>query len=611
MYSKFRMARLGLVICLALAMVLSMACGGGGSTPPTPVALAPTLTAQPQSQTVVAGTAASLSVTATGTGTLSYQWKKDATDLAGQTSANLSFATVGGADAASYTVVVTNTEGGASASVTSAAATLAVNQPPVITPIMDQTVVAGTDVTFTASATSVNGSLSYQWKKDGTDLPGKTASILSFTPAASADAGSYSVLVTNTLNSTTTSATSNTAVLTVNPAPTMPVIATHPVSQTIVAGNPVTFSVSANASAGVLSYQWRKGGMPIVGETASSCTVPSVQASNAGSFDVLVTSSLSGVSLTTTSNAAVLSVNTPPTIGTHLSRHVPHTQIARMVAHRTKRRLLRRKAVDGTLKGRTVDADIRDVPHPPDQVLVQSLVALPFQTSQRVSFRITHAPFHLPLGPGAIRQAGLWNCAPVAPEGLELRMEHGPATSPVIHQRLGIVRQELLRHAAEVLKGPLQPHDPVPLVQASKDLDVAAAAVAQGRHEHIPLLAHPADLKPLLPEIHLHLLPWRCLEPHGHLLGPLPTLPERAQRPLHRPQAHRNPHGLERLPEHVRVANPTLELALDPEIVGVQDPWSPLSPIPAIRPAPDPVPDRVAGYPHLPGYLLHSPAQLP
>lgn len=317
MFSKFRVVRTGLIFSLALFMGLFLACTGGSTPPPVPTATAPTITAQPQNQTAVAGTTASFSVTATGTGTLSYQWKKNATDIAGQTSANLSLAAVSGSDAATYTVVVTNTQGGATASTTSAAATLAVNQPPVISALADRTAVAGTDVTFTANATSANGTLSYQWKKNGTDISGKTASTLSFTPATLADAGNYSVQVTNTLNATTTNATSNSAALAVNPAPTAPVIAAHPTSQTIVSGNPVTFSVNASASSGVLSYQWRKGGAAIVGETAATYTIPSVQAANAGSFDVLVTSSLSGVSLSTPSNAAVLSVNVPPAIDTH------------------------------------------------------------------------------------------------------------------------------------------------------------------------------------------------------------------------------------------------------------------------------------------------------
>jgi len=319
MFSKKTAAQRALGFVCALFLGIALACVGGTTPPPAPTTSAPTLTAQPVNQTAVAGTAASFSVTATGTGMLSYQWKKNAADLAGQTSANLSLAAVTGADAATYTVVVTNTQGGASASVTSAAATLAVNQPPVITTIGDRTVVAGADVTFTASATSVNGTLSYQWKKNDTDIPGKTASTLSFTPATLVDAGNYSVQVTNTLNATTTSATSNIAALTVNPAPATPIISAQPLTQSVLEGGSVALSVTASASNGALSYQWKKGGTDLVGKTTSSLNLNPVLLTDAGIYTVAVINSLSGTTATTLSTAAILTVNsiaTAPVIGT-------------------------------------------------------------------------------------------------------------------------------------------------------------------------------------------------------------------------------------------------------------------------------------------------------
>ena len=62
----------------------------------------------------------------------------------------------------------------------------------------------------TASGTAP---LAYQWKKGGVDLAGQTASTLALTNLSLADAGNYSVTVTNTVGS----ATSNTASLTVTP----------------------------------------------------------------------------------------------------------------------------------------------------------------------------------------------------------------------------------------------------------------------------------------------------------------------------------------------------------------------------------------------------------
>jgi alpha-tubulin suppressor-like RCC1 family protein len=76
---------------------------------------APIITTPPVSQTVNVGQSASFTVTATGY-PLSYQWRKDALDLAGATSATYSLTLVQTNLAGSYTVVVSNPAG----SVTSA-----------------------------------------------------------------------------------------------------------------------------------------------------------------------------------------------------------------------------------------------------------------------------------------------------------------------------------------------------------------------------------------------------------------------------------------------------------------------------------------------------------
>lgn len=81
-----------------------------------------------------------------------------------------------------------------------------------------------------------------------------------------------------------------------------------------------------------------------------------------------------------------------------------------------------------------------------------------------------------------------------------------------------------------------------------------------------------SDLEPLLPEVHLYWHFRRCLEALRDLLEALPALPERAKRPLHRPRADKDPHGLEFLAQHIRIPDPALEAALDPEVVGIQDP---------------------------------------
>ena len=85
---------------------------------------------------------------------------------------------------------------------------------------------------------------------------------------------------------------------------TAPSITSQPSSATKVVGELVTFSVTASGTA-PLSYQWRKGGGNISGETSSSYTINSVVMSDAGSYDVVVTNSCDSA----TSNAATLTVD--------------------------------------------------------------------------------------------------------------------------------------------------------------------------------------------------------------------------------------------------------------------------------------------------------------
>lgn len=272
MFLKLGAVRKALGLACALFLGLTLACGGGGNTPPpAPTAAAPTIATQPANQTAVSGGTATFTVSATANGTLSYQWKKNAADLAGQTASGLTLSNIGSADVATYTVVVTNTLGGTTASTTSSAATLTLNEAPAIATIPDQTVVAGSNVTFTASATG-SGTLSYQWKKGGVDLTGETARTLAFTPATLAHAGSYTVQVTNTLNGTTTQTLSNAAALNVNPAGPAPTITTQPLGKTVIAPSGHTFTVVGNGT-GTLTYQWKKNGTDITGAISDSYVV--------------------------------------------------------------------------------------------------------------------------------------------------------------------------------------------------------------------------------------------------------------------------------------------------------------------------------------------------
>ncbi|MSU58434.1 MAG: hypothetical protein EXS35_09690 [Pedosphaera sp.] len=173
---------------------------------------------QPVNTTNSMGQDATLTVYAYGqAGALSYQWKKGASVLAGATDSSYTIPNSQPSHSGSYSVVVSN----ALAVKTSDAAYLQVNPLNFVTvPPTNQIVNVGSNVTFYAEGTG-GGTVYYQWKFYGTNIPGATGSGASstydITGVTLAQAGPYSVTVTNSLNDPPT--TSAAATLLVNNFP--------------------------------------------------------------------------------------------------------------------------------------------------------------------------------------------------------------------------------------------------------------------------------------------------------------------------------------------------------------------------------------------------------
>ena len=82
-------------------------------------------------------------------------------------------------------------------------------------------VTAGNAVSFTVAASGTSP-FTYQWKKDGTAITGATSAIYTINAVATSDAGSYTVVVTNSVGA----ATSTAATLTVTAVITAPTVTT-------------------------------------------------------------------------------------------------------------------------------------------------------------------------------------------------------------------------------------------------------------------------------------------------------------------------------------------------------------------------------------------------
>jgi uncharacterized protein (TIGR02145 family) len=102
--------------------------------------------------------------------------------------------------------------------------------------------------------------------------------------------------------------------------PSAPIIITQPQSQTVVAGQSVTFSVTSTGTPPLL-YQWYKDSTAISGATSSSCTLSNIQTTDAGKYTVTV----SNIALpNANSNGAVLTVKALVTV-TDIDGNVYHT----------------------------------------------------------------------------------------------------------------------------------------------------------------------------------------------------------------------------------------------------------------------------------------------
>ncbi len=155
-------------------------------------ATAPSITTQPANQSVTAGGSATFSVAATGTAPLTFQWRKEGTNIAGATSSTFSIASTVTGDAGNYSAVVTNGAGSATSNNAALTVTAVVPSPTITAQPTNQTVTNGFSVNFSAAAstgsgqwqTSVNGTTWTNLSNDST-YRGTTTGTLTITGATS------------------------------------------------------------------------------------------------------------------------------------------------------------------------------------------------------------------------------------------------------------------------------------------------------------------------------------------------------------------------------------------------------------------------------------------
>ena len=268
------------------------------------------ITAQPSSYSGNPGDNVAFNVTVSGTSVapLSYQWYLGATPVAngptgngstnsGATTASLAITSAQNADNGNYTVIVTNIYGTATSTPPAVLTISAGSIAPSITGPANQTVIQGNNGTFTASV-SGNPAPALQWRRNGVDIAGETATSYTLVNAqyATDNGAVFSIVATNVAGSATNSATLTVIV--------PPLITAAPVSLVVTSTQAASFSVTATGIP-TPTYQWQFNNSPISNETNATLNIASATSANTGNYKVTV----SNAAGSTNSASATLTVN--------------------------------------------------------------------------------------------------------------------------------------------------------------------------------------------------------------------------------------------------------------------------------------------------------------
>jgi hypothetical protein len=123
----------------------------------------------------------------------------------------------------------------------------------------------------------------YQWSKDGSDIPGATEAAYGVQRARATDAGTYRVAVTNTAGSVV----SHPAVVVVETVGAAPVITSPPLDLTVSEGNQAWMKVIATGAA-PLSYLWSKEGRPGFVSNEADLVIATAKPEDSGTYTVEV-----------------------------------------------------------------------------------------------------------------------------------------------------------------------------------------------------------------------------------------------------------------------------------------------------------------------------------
>jgi hypothetical protein len=160
----------------------------------------------------------------------------------------------------------------------------------ITTPPANQTVNPGDPATFTLEVAGLPRPR-YQWRFNGTPIPGETGPSLTVSNAQPQFSGLYSVQLDNGL----ATLTSTDARLQIAAAPSAPRWVQTPSELTVLTGGVATFSATASGVPEP-AYQWSFNGKTISGATTATLTLNSVTSAQSGQYSVSASNSSGTIS---------------------------------------------------------------------------------------------------------------------------------------------------------------------------------------------------------------------------------------------------------------------------------------------------------------------------
>ncbi len=172
----------------------------------------PVITAQPTNLALLDGMTATFNVTTGSNALMYYQWQKNGVNLqdggsiSGAATSTLTITNVSTNNAGSYSVVLSNAAGTVASS--NAALTIVPSPPVIVQQPASQNVVPGAPASFSVAAVG-NTPYSYHWMfngqalANGTAISGVTSNVLTLNNVLQGNAGTYTVVVSNSLGTTT------------------------------------------------------------------------------------------------------------------------------------------------------------------------------------------------------------------------------------------------------------------------------------------------------------------------------------------------------------------------------------------------------------------------